>query len=121
MRRAGELLVLAILALRHWLEGQAERRHPLLTLTCDRWSVSVRAGRDSVARRFVDAWNEDPERRAVAEARLEGDDTFVLTTEEGSLISARIETLGVNASWPDIAASLAARAALFLLPGGSRT
>lgn len=93
----------------------------LLTLTCDRWSVSVRAGRDSVARRFVDAWNEDPERRAVAEARLEDDSAFVLTTEEGSFISAQIETSGISASWVDVAASLAARAALSLLPGGSRT
>jgi len=120
MRRLTELLVLAVLALRSWLEGQAERRHPTITLRCGAWSVSVRASSGAEAmRRLADAWNADDERRHVAPARIGADGTLVITSEEGRLLAATLA--GADAPWTDVAASVAARAALFLLPGGRPT
>lgn len=118
MRRLTELLVLAVLSLRAWLEGQVERRHPLITLECGRWSVTVRADSGNVVQRLVDAWNADTERRWVCPARVI-DGGIVLTAAEGERWLCN--TTGRDASWADIAASLAARAALFILPGGRPT
>ena len=99
----------------------AERRHPTITLRCGAWSVSVRASSGAEAvRRLVTAWNADDERRRVAPARVDAGTVLTITSEEGRFLAATIVT-GDDASWVDLAASVAARAALFLLTGGRST
>ena len=136
MRRLTEPAVLAVLALRAWLEGQAERRFTLVTASAETWvddaqlervlqvvQLRVRLRPDvPPADQMAEAWNAHDLLPSVGQARVEveaGRRTLVLVGADLRALSVAVSATPVSTR--DYLASLAARAALFLLPGGRPT